>query len=588
MDINTWRDLLLPDHQDVHVRLRQIHETPVTSVVQMSSFNPLLGNQMRLPASVHLVENLPAMMWEHLGDIINQSYSETAAGTVFLDDEDPITPQSALQQLRRGCRRTSFFANREASSGAIALNLSYLVEDIYRALTNDMLQFLSQEPSLNRMVITDHSYRLNGEVKILWQDKSPHVFNRFMEELMTQLRTPEMSIPIRGSSNKHTGYEAILGKLVYHAGDVSVGSPRHVRWAVVFSGLHYTIMYIPRTPGRPRVYCSPITKFCLPPCDDEGRLPPIWSMLVYMLLTEVRDIDDDTLMQRFRLDVPTEDPSLLPRGRQMTNDRMRSAGLVFKSNRGRSSAGPSNVTTATHASIVIQCLDGLPIEFTLVDAPLSHLAKKTCRHFIHCDHYLGGGWSSVYASRNWHVVVKFAAVPKEDKAMLERQLSNETAAYHKLSRIAGWVVPLHYGEYKWDGGRAIILSDEGRSLSHLETFTSLSFVERLILFGELYSIHLLGVEHGDLEPRNVLRKKWSLLPKIIDFGIADVNHSCPGWSQCKELNDVWRKLGLVDLWLKCRVLEKFKITPVTGRDHHCLLLMIFVFILAVLIMKWTF
>ncbi|KAI9432616.1 hypothetical protein F5148DRAFT_135954 [Russula earlei] len=24
---------------------------------------------------------------------------------------------------------------------------------------------------------------------------------------------------------------------------------------------------------------------------------------------------------------------------------------------------------------------------------------------------------------------------------------------HKLSRIAGWAVPLHYGECKWDGGR---------------------------------------------------------------------------------------------------------------------------------------
>ncbi|KAI9510251.1 hypothetical protein F5148DRAFT_1374614 [Russula earlei] len=584
-DINTWRDLLLPTCQDVRVRFRQFCETPVPAVVQTSSFKPVLWNPMRLPASVRLVVGLPAMMQGHLGDIINESYSGTAAGTSFLDDDiGLITPQSVLYQLRLNCLRTIFLTNSEPSSGVIAQYLSNLVGDIYRALTNNVLEFRSQEPSLNRTVITDHSYRLNDAIKILWEDKSPQVFNKFMRELMTQLRPDEVLNLYQDSSDKYTGYEAILGKLVYHAGDVDLdGSPRHIRWAVIFSGLHYTIMYIPRTPGRPRVYCSPIAKFCLPPGDDEGQLPPIWSMLVYMLLTDVRDIDDDTLMQRFGLDLPTEDSSLSPEGRQKTEDGMRSARLQSKG--GGSSAGPSNVPTGNRANIVIQCLDGLPIEFTLVDAPLPQLAKKMCRQFIHFDHYLGGGWSSVYASRKWRVVVKFAAVPKKDKAMLERQLSNETAVYHKLSRIAGWVVPLHYGEYKWDGGRAIILSDEGRSLSHLETFTSLSFVERLIIFWELYCIHLLGVEHGDLEPRNVLQK-WSRFPKIIDFGFANVNHSCPGWNQCEELKDVLRKVGLdkVDLWLKCRVLEK--ITLLTGTDHHRLPLMIFIFIL--LIMKWTF
>jgi hypothetical protein len=42
----------------------------------------------------------------------------------------------------------------------------------------------------------------------------------------------------------------------------------------------------------------------------------------------------------------------------------------------------------------------------------------------------------VFASKS-HVVVKFAAVPKKDKAELVRQLSNEKAAYKKLNRFAG-------------------------------------------------------------------------------------------------------------------------------------------------------
>jgi hypothetical protein len=84
----------------------------------------------------------------------------------------------------------------------------------------------------------------------------------------------------------------------------------------------------------------------------------------------------------------------------------------------------------------------------------------------------------MFASSKSHVVVKFAAVPKKDKAEPVRQLTNEETAYKKLNRIAGWIIPRFYGEYEWHGRRALILSDEGRSLSHLEIFTSLPLIER--------------------------------------------------------------------------------------------------------------
>ncbi|KAI9453895.1 hypothetical protein F5148DRAFT_1327727 [Russula earlei] len=553
--INTWRDLLFPVSQHVHVSLEQYHNPPVSGSVQTSSLNAaMVGGPSRLPASVEPVEGLLNSMRDHLVEIIDGNYAEPAAGTVFSGTTRPITPQSVLERLQE--------------------------EYIYRALTNDVLEFRSQEPSRFPRVVTDHTYHIDNQIKIQWEDKSSHVFERFMRTEFSSLLGTNRVLDLHLASS-YTGYKAILNKLVLHAGGIEHEHGSAVRWAVVFCGLNYTIMYIPRTQGRPRVYCSPITEFCLPPGDNAGQLPPIWSMLVYMLLTEVTNIDDITLMGKFGLDPPPEAPSSSPWGRVETENLIVSSRL--RSKREDPRADPLNLHTGTRANIVIQCLDGLPIEFTLVDAPLTQLTKKMCHQFIHFDHYLGGGWSSVYASRKWHVVVKFATVPKKDKAMLERQLSNETAAYHKLSRIAGWVVPLHYGEFKWDGGRAIILSDEGRSLSHLETFSSLSVVERLIIFGELYCIHLLGVEHGDLEPQNVLQKKWAGFPKIIDFGFANVNHSCPGWNQCGELKDMWHKLGLdkVNLW---SVLEKFKITPVTGRH----MITIFILALAVLIMKWAF
>jgi serine/threonine protein kinase len=67
---------------------------------------------------------------------------------------------------------------------------------------------------------------------------------------------------------------------------------------------------------------------------------------------------------------------------------------------------------------------------------------------------------------------------------------------------------------------------------------------RLILFAEMYCIHYLGVEHGDFEPQNVLRKRWSCSLKIIDFGFSDVDHTCPGWWECGELEEVWHNLQL--------------------------------------------
>ena len=60
----------------------------------------------------------------------------------------------------------------------------------------------------------------------------------------------------------------------------------------------------------------------------------------------------------------------------------------------------------------------------------------------------------------------------------------------------------------------------------------------------MYCIHYLGVEHGYFEPENVLRKRWPCFLKIIDFGYSDVDHTCPGWRECGELEGVWDKLQL--------------------------------------------
>jgi hypothetical protein len=63
------------------------------------------------------------------------------------------------------------------------------------------------------------------------------------------------------------------------------------------------------------MFCSPIMQFCLRPGEQEpAPQSPIWSILVYMLLVETLNIDDEALRQRLGIVVPSRDPSSLDLG----------------------------------------------------------------------------------------------------------------------------------------------------------------------------------------------------------------------------------------------------------------------------------
>ena len=82
----------------------------------------------------------------------------------------------------------------------------------------------------------------------------------------------------------------------------------------------------------------------------------------------------------------------------------------------------------------------------------------------------------------------------------------------------------------------------------------------------MYCIHYLGVNHSDFEPRNVLRKRWSCFLKIIDFGFSDIDHTCPGWWECYELEDVWHELRLdrVNSWFGLLFLLSMIVFPLVA------------------------
>jgi hypothetical protein len=125
----------------------------------------------------------------------------------------------------------------------------------------------------------------------------------------------------------------------------------------------------------------------------------------------------------------------------------------------------------------VLCFDGILMRLTLVGtSPYGHPDKCP---LIHLDRHLGAVWSSVFASSKSNIVIKFRpdTIPQNDNTEVERQVKNEIAAYEKLGRITGWVVPRLYGEYEWHGGRALVMTDGGSSL---EDFPSLCLVQRYV------------------------------------------------------------------------------------------------------------
>ena len=59
-------------------------------------------------------------------------------------------------------------------------------------------------------------------------------------------------------------------------------------------------------------------------------------------------------------------------------------------------------------------------------------------------------------------------------------------------------------------------------------------------------MHRHGLQHGDLEPRNVTKMPDDGTLTIIDFSHA-WEHECPGMERCSELQDFAFDLGLSHL-----------------------------------------
>ena len=64
------------------------------------------------------------------------------------------------------------------------------------------------------------------------------------------------------------------------------------------------------------------------------------------------------------------------------------------------------------------------------------------------------------------------------------------------------------------------------------------------IYNAALALHNVGIEHNDLEPRNILLDQCGDI-HIIDFHLSTAGHHCGGLIECLELQLLAERLGMV-------------------------------------------
>ncbi|KAJ7105377.1 hypothetical protein C8R44DRAFT_807108 [Mycena epipterygia] len=108
-----------------------------------------------------------------------------------------------------------------------------------------------------------------------------------------------------------------------------------------------------------------------------------------------------------------------------------------------------------------------------------------------------------------------------------------------VPRLCNVLAPLNLA---WAG---LVLEDAGTELGNSSQSwdeVDLTHEDRRRLYGALTEIHSAGVIHGDLTPRNVVRRSRGALC-LVDFGQSTLHHICSG-ARCPELFALHKALAL--------------------------------------------
>jgi len=203
----TWKDLILPNGRDTRIFLFEVDEREDPKSAKTSSFTPPEWQPDRLPSHIYVVNDLPSKMEDHLRHLLDEHYAKPAARTRFTKYGTRITPNDVWNNLRMSYLHSPFPLNYEQAKYTSIV--AHAVHDIYWALTAKRLSTTEQQRATRGTVIADSVFELNHEIKILWEDKAPKVFDKIIGDLIDEARahgsvtTPYLQ-PFEPSSTKRS------------------------------------------------------------------------------------------------------------------------------------------------------------------------------------------------------------------------------------------------------------------------------------------------------------------------------------------------------------------------------------------------
>ncbi|KAJ7089826.1 hypothetical protein B0H15DRAFT_273297 [Mycena belliarum] len=113
------------------------------------------------------------------------------------------------------------------------------------------------------------------------------------------------------------------------------------------------------------------------------------------------------------------------------------------------------------------------------------------------------------------------------------KLRREGSVYEFLVKSGKQEIsPRYFGTFRDNAGSVVLIIENGGTA--LESFDGLPTQHRKALLEKAEQMHIFGIVHNDLEPRNIVRSAEGEL-RIIDFGHANMGHSCDGREECEEL-----------------------------------------------------
>ncbi|KAJ7651471.1 hypothetical protein DFH06DRAFT_1475531 [Mycena polygramma] len=147
----------------------------------------------------------------------------------------------------------------------------------------------------------------------------------------------------------------------------------------------------------------------------------------------------------------------------------------------------------------------------------------------------GAVWRGIAAGER--VIVKRYTLDRFD------ELASELTARASLATLGPQLATCHGLIASRDLTRiALVMEDAGPSLEDTGGWAKTTPDERIEIFNLVRQIHVLSVKHGDIAPRNVIRRASGSIC-IIDFSLSDLHHMCPGF-WCDELEGL---LGHLDI-----------------------------------------